>query len=123
MSPRVLVPLAAVALLGAVSAAAWALTRPAEEREVPPIRIESPAQLREAAGIEEEQQPRERRRKAREEDRERRGGFAPAPGDEGAQPAPEPTATPPPVEPDDDDGAEPDDDDGVEADDDDGGDD
>ena len=52
MSPRVLVPLAAVALLGAVSAAAWALTRPTEEQKVPPIRIGSPAQPREAAGIE-----------------------------------------------------------------------
>ena len=81
MSPRVLVSLAAFALLGAVSAAAWALTRPAEEQKVPPIRIESPAQLREAAGIE-EPRPRERRGKAREEDRERRGGFAPATGDE-----------------------------------------
>ena len=78
MSPRVLVSLAAFALLGAVSAAAWALTRPAEEQKVPPIRIESPAQLREAAGIE-EPRPRERRGKAPEEDR---GGFAPATGDE-----------------------------------------
>src|SRR5690349_11187813 len=105
MSPRLLVSLAAAALLGAVSAAAWALTRPAEEQTVPPIRIESPAQLREAAGIEEKEapRPRGRRRKARQEERERRGGFAPAVGEEGARPAPEPTATSPPVEPGDDD--------------------
>jgi hypothetical protein len=46
MSPRLLLALAAVALLGVVSAAAWSLTRPPVEQEVPPIRIESPAPLR-----------------------------------------------------------------------------
>ena len=44
MSPRLLLALAVVATCAAASAAAWALTRPAAEREVAPIRIESPAQ-------------------------------------------------------------------------------
>jgi hypothetical protein len=40
MPPRLLLALAAVALLAVVLATAWALTRPAEERDVPPIRLE-----------------------------------------------------------------------------------
>ena len=59
MSPRLFLALAAAALLGAVAAAAWSLTRPPEEQEVPPIRIESPAPLPHAE---------------RGEERERRGG-------------------------------------------------
>ncbi len=85
MSPRLLLVLAAAALLGVISAAAWALTRPAEERDVPPIRIESAAP---AGPVEEREEradrPRERRSKAKQE-RERRGGFAPAGGEDGAR--------------------------------------
>ena len=83
MSPRLLLALAAAALLGVVSASAWALTRPAEEQDVPPIRIESPAQVPQAERRDDRAQaerPRERRRKARVQDRERRGGFAPVTG-------------------------------------------
>ena len=40
MPPRLLLALVAAALVAVVVAAAWALTRPAEEREIPPIRIE-----------------------------------------------------------------------------------
>ena len=40
MPPRLLLTLAAVAVLAVILAAAWALTRPSEERDVPPIRIE-----------------------------------------------------------------------------------